>query len=69
MGTADVLLFADLSAANLTDKGIMSTSDRLIGGVLCGAACPVAFMSRADSTQTPLRSLALRLLLHPEAVR
>jgi phosphotransacetylase len=62
-GAADVLLFPDLTAANLTVKAIMYTADCQFGGVLCGAACPVVFMSRADSTQTRLRSLALALRL------
>jgi phosphotransacetylase len=61
VGAADVLLFPDLSSANLTVKAIMYTADCRFGGVLCGAACPVVFMSRSDSTETRLRSLALAL--------
>ena len=57
-GAADVMLFPDLTSANLTVKAIMYTSDCRFGGVLCGAACPVVFMSRADNTETRLRSLA-----------
>ena len=55
-----------LSSANLTVKGIMYTADCRFGGVLCGAACPVVFMSRADRTETRVRSLALALLLGEE---
>jgi phosphotransacetylase len=62
-GAADVLLFPNLLAANLTVKAIMYTADCRFGGVLCGAACPVVFMSRADTTATRLRSLALALSL------
>jgi phosphotransacetylase len=62
-GSADILLFPDLTSANLTVKAIMYTADCRFGGVLMGAACPVAFMSRADSTPTRLRSLALGLRL------
>jgi phosphotransacetylase len=62
-GAADVLLFPDLLSANLTVKAIMYTADCTFGGVLCGAACTVVFMSRADSTMTRLRSLALALRL------
>jgi phosphotransacetylase len=62
-GAADVMLFGDLNSANLTVKAIMYTADCRFGGVLCGAACPVVFMSRADSTETRLRSLALALRL------
>jgi phosphotransacetylase len=62
-GAADVMLFPDLASANLTVKAIMYTADCRFGGVLCGAACPVVFMSRADSTATRLNSLALTLRL------
>ena len=62
-GAADVMLFPDLTSANLTVKAIMYTSDCRFGGVLCGAACPVVFMSRADDAPTRLRSLALALRL------
>jgi phosphotransacetylase len=65
-GAADVMLFPSLAAANLTVKAIMYTADCRFGGVLCGAACPVVFMSRADSTATRLNSLALALSLTPE---
>src|SRR5205085_7964858 len=60
-GAADVMLFPDLASANLTVKAIMYTADCRFGGVLCGAACPVVFMSRADTTATRLNSLALAL--------
>ena len=61
VGAADGMLFPNLLAANLTVKAIMYTSDCRFGGVLCGASCPVVFMSRADSTETRLNSLALTL--------
>ncbi len=61
VGAADGMLFPNLLAANLTVKAIMYTADCRFGGVLCGAACPVVFMSRADSTETRLNSLALTL--------
>jgi phosphotransacetylase len=63
VGAADILLFPDLLSANLTVKAIMYTADCRFGGVLCGAACPVVFMSRADTTATRLNSLALALNL------
>ena len=62
-GAAEVLLFPDLTSANLTVKAIMYTADCRFGGVLCGAVCPVVFMSRADTTATCLHCLALALRL------
>jgi phosphate butyryltransferase len=63
VGAADVMLFPNLAAANLTVKAIMYTADCRFGGVLVGLPCPVVFMSRADSVATRLNSLALALRL------
>jgi phosphotransacetylase len=63
VGAADILLFPNLVTANLTVKAIMYTANCRFGGILCGAACPVAFMSRADTTATRLHSLALAIRL------
>ena len=60
-GVADILLFPNLLSANLTVKAIMYTAACRFGGVLCGAACPVVFMSRADTVETRLNSIALAL--------
>jgi phosphotransacetylase len=60
-GVADIMLFPNLLSANLTVKAIMYTAACRFGGVLCGAACPVVFMSRADTAATRLNSIALAL--------
>ena len=61
VGAAEIMLFPNLLSANLTVKAIMYTADCAFGGILRGTSAPVVFMSRADSTQTRLRSLALTL--------
>jgi phosphate butyryltransferase len=61
IGAADIMLFPNLLSANLTVKAIMYTADCKFGGVLRGTAAPVVFMSRADTTETRLNSLALTL--------
>lgn len=63
VGAADVLLFPNLLAANLTVKAIMYTAPCRFGGVLCGTASPVVFMSRADRVETRLNSMALALAI------
>lgn len=63
LGAADILLFPNLLSANLTVKAIMYTAECRFGGVLCGTTAPVVFMSRADSVETRLRSLAYTLTL------
>lgn len=60
-GAAEVMVFPDLTSANLTVKAIMYTADCRFGGILCGTAAPVVFMSRSDSTATRLNSLAYAL--------
>jgi phosphate butyryltransferase len=62
-GAADALIFPNLAAANLTVKAIMYTAHCRFGGVLMGTTHPVVFMSRADTTETRLRSLALAVRL------
>jgi phosphotransacetylase len=61
VGEADALLFPNLLAANLTVKAIMYTARCRFGGVLCGVTPPVVFMSRADTVETRLNSLALAI--------
>jgi phosphotransacetylase len=68
VGAADVMIFPDLAAANLTVKAIMYTADCRFGGVLRGTTCPVVFMSRADTVATRLNSLALALAVADGAV-
>jgi phosphate butyryltransferase len=63
VGAADVMLFPNLVSANLTVKAIMYTAECRFGGMLMGTSAPVVFMSRADSTETRLNSLALTLRL------
>jgi phosphotransacetylase len=63
VGAADILLFPNLTAGNLTVKAIMYTADCRFGGVLVGVRCPVVFMSRADTTATRMNSLALAMQL------
>lgn len=61
IGAADALLFPNLLAANLTVKAMMYTAECRFGGLLVGTQAPVVFMSRADSVETRLNSLALTL--------
>jgi len=63
VGAADALVFPDLLSANLTVKAIMYTARCQFGGVLAGAGCPVVFMSRSDTVETRLNSLAYALAL------
>lgn len=68
VGAAEALVFPDLLSANLTVKAIMYTARCQFGGVLAGAGCPVVFMSRSDTVETRLNSLALALALAESSV-
>ncbi len=61
VGAADAMIFPDLTSANLTVKAIMYTADCRFGGILMGTTHPIVFMSRADTTETRLNSIALAL--------
>ena len=63
VGAADIMVFPDLLSANLTVKAIMYTADCRFGGVLCGTAAPVVFMSRADDDRDPAQLARLDLAL------
>jgi phosphotransacetylase len=65
-GAADAMIFPDLLSANLTVKAIMYTAGCRFGGVLRGTTSPVVFMSRADTVETRLNSLAYALHLLQE---
>jgi phosphotransacetylase len=69
VGAADIMLFPSLLSANLTVKAIMYTALCRFGGVLCGTSAPVVFMSRADTTDTRLNSLALTLRILDHGTR
>ena len=60
-GAADKLLFPNLLSGNLTVTALMCAAACRFGGILCGAACPVVFMSRADTATARLNSIALAL--------
>lgn len=60
-GAVDGAVFPDLRSANLVVKALMYLADCRFGGLLAGVACPVVFMSRADSVETRLNSLAYAL--------
>lgn len=57
-GLTNAMVFPDLTSANLTVKAIMYTADCQYGGILCGTSHPVIFMSRADTPETRLNSMA-----------
>ncbi|TWT58628.1 Phosphate acetyltransferase [Thalassoglobus neptunius] len=68
-GCVDAMVFPNLLSANLTVKGMMYTSDCQFGGILTGTSHPVVFMSRADTVETRLNSIAYALHVCEAGVR
>lgn len=59
VGDADVILFPDIHAGNITYKALTHLCDCKNGCILTGTKAPVILTSRSDSTETKVNSIAL----------
>ncbi len=59
VGDADILLFPDIHAGNITYKTLVHTADMKNGCILTGTKAPVILTSRSDSFETKVNSIAL----------
>ncbi len=59
VGDADVLLFPDIHAGNVTYKALVHLSDCKNGNILTGTKAPVILTSRSDDFETKVNSIAL----------
>lgn len=62
-GDADILLFPDIHAGNLTYKTLVHTAKCVNGNILTGTAAPVVLTSRSDSMEVKVNSLAVAALV------
>ena len=62
-GHADILLFPNIDAGNITYKILVRTAKVKIGIVLVGTSAPVVLTSRSDDFQTKLNSIALATVI------
>lgn len=62
-GHADILLFPNIDAGNITYKILVRTAKVKIGNVLAGTSAPVVLTSRSDDFQTKLNSIALATVI------
>ena len=63
-GCADILLFPDIHAGNITYKAIDHlVPDVQIGCILTGTTAPVILTSRSDTKQVKINSIALAAVL------
>ena len=62
-GHADILLFPNIDAGNITYKILVRTAKVKIGNVLVGTSAPVVVTSCTDDFQTTLNSFALATVI------
>ena len=62
-GHADILLFPNIDAGNVTYKILVRTAKVKIGNVLVGTSAPVVLTSRSDDFETKLNSIALATVI------
>jgi phosphate butyryltransferase len=62
-GSADLLLFPTIEAANITAKAIQYLAAVPVGHVVVGAAAPVLIPSRAESVEAKTNAVALGRLM------
>lgn len=59
VGDADILLFPDIQAGNITYKALVHNSKSLNGNILTGTKAPVILTSRSDDFETKVNSIAV----------
>lgn len=62
IGDADILLAPDIEAGNMLYKGLVYFAKARPAGLIMGARCPIVLLSRADSADSKLLSIALAVL-------
>ena len=60
---ADVLLFPDIHAGNITYKALVHTAKCVNGNILTGTKAPVILTSRSDEFEVKVNSIALAAIV------
>ena len=63
VGDADILLFPDIHAGNITYKTLVHTAKVKNGCILTGTKAPVILTSRSDTFETKVNSIALAAIV------
>ncbi len=63
-GKTDVFIGPNITATNFISKMLLSIGNSTGGGVIIGAKIPIILLSRSDSMETKLNSIALGLLIY-----
>lgn len=62
VGDADILIAPDIEAGNILYKGLVYLAKARPAGIIMGAKCPIVLLSRGDSADAKLMSIALAVL-------
>lgn len=62
-GDVDIFLVPDIEAGNMIGKTLVCYAKAKIGGVIIGATHPMVLVSRSDSAEAKLNSIALACLI------
>lgn len=62
-GEADILLVPNIESGNLLGKSLTYFANGKSAGIIMGAKCPIVLVSRADTHETKLNSIALGCLV------
>ncbi len=62
-GEVDIVLVPNIESGNILSKGLVYLANAVPAGLLLGAKAPVVLVSRSDSAQSKLYSIALGVLM------
>jgi phosphate butyryltransferase len=62
-GDPDIFLVPDIASGNIFVKSLIYLAGAKVGGVIAGAGAPIVLLSRSDSAQTKLYSMALGAMI------
>jgi phosphate butyryltransferase len=62
-GDTDIFLVPDIASGNIFVKSLIYLAGAKVGGLVVGAGAPIVLLSRSDSAQTKLYSMALGAMI------
>lgn len=65
-GETDIFLVPDIATANISVKALIYLGKVKVGGIVVGAKAPIVLLSRADTAEIKLNSIALGALICEE---
>jgi len=58
-GDTDIFLVPDIASGNILVKSLIYLAEAKVGGIVVGGGAPIVLLSRSDSAETKLYSIAL----------